>query len=70
MLFDTGTELQLHHPDQDIRVILTERGQQTGSFTQFRFESREEAKQPSSLKEKLIPPRDEKGGLSIDWDEV
>jgi hypothetical protein len=70
MLFDSGDELQLHHPKQDIRVLLTERGQQTGSFTQFRFESKQEAEKPTPLKERLSPPPEEKSGLSIDWDEL
>ncbi len=69
LLFNTGVELQLHHPEQDIRIVLSERGQETGSFTQYRFETREEAKKPTPLKEKLSPPREE-GGLSIDWDEL
>lgn len=70
MLFDTGAELQLHHPQHEIRIILSERGQETGSFTQYRFETKEEAQQAIPLKEKLVAPDKEKGGLSIDWDEL
>ncbi|MCW8919065.1 MAG: hypothetical protein OQL08_09670 [Gammaproteobacteria bacterium] len=67
LLFEVGMELQLHHPEQDIRIVLVERGQQTGSFTQFRFESKAEAKQQVDLKKKLTPPGDQ-AGLSIDWE--
>lgn len=67
LLFEAGMELQLHHPEQDIRILLSERGQQTGSFAQFRFETRAEAQQQITLKEKLKEP-EEKSGLSIDWE--
>ncbi len=70
MLFNTRDELQLHHPERDIRVLLTERVQQTGSFSQFRFESKHETNKPAPLKERLSPPPKEKSGLSIDWDEL
>ncbi|MEN8168950.1 MAG: hypothetical protein ABFS08_01835 [Pseudomonadota bacterium] len=69
LLFEVGMELQLHHPDQDIRIVLSERGQETGSFAQFRFETKAEAKQQVTLREKLTPLREEEG-LSIDWDEL
>ncbi len=70
MLFDTGAELQLHHPEHEIRIVLSERGQETGSFTQFRFETREETQRPIPLKEKLATLEKEKSELSIDWDEL
>ena len=70
MLFDTGVELQLHNPEHEIRIVLSERGQETGSFTQYRFETRQEAQKPVPLKEKLAAPEMEKSGLSIDWDEL
>ena len=70
MLFETGTKLQLHHPQQDIYVVLTERGQQTGSFTQFRFESQGVAQKPKPKPEPVEPVAEEKGGLSINWDDI
>lgn len=69
MLFEVGAELQLHHPQQDIRIVLTARGQDTGCFTQFRYTTKGDAKQPAPLKERLSPSA-EKPGLSIDWDQL
>lgn len=70
MLFETGGELQLHHPEQDIRIVLTKRGQETGSFAQYRFETKAEAQRPAPLKEKLAPTPEQKDGLSINWDDL
>jgi hypothetical protein len=70
MLFKTGVELQLHHPEQDIRILLTARGQETGSFSQFRFETKEELEKPAPLKEKLAPQPEKTDGLSINWDDI
>jgi hypothetical protein len=69
LLFKTGMELQLQHPEQDIRIVLTERGQETGRFTQYRFEIKAQQQQTMTLKEKISPPRDN-GELSIDWDDL
>jgi hypothetical protein len=67
LIFEVGMELQIHHPEQDIRSVLSERLQQSGSFTQFRFESRTEVQQKRKVKERLTEAS-EKKGLSIDWD--
>lgn len=70
MLFETGTELQLHHPENDVRIVLTKRSQQTGSFAQYRFEIRGNTKKAAPVKEKIAPPTETYGGLSINWDEL
>jgi hypothetical protein len=70
MLFETGAELQLHHPQQDIRIVLTERAQETGSFAQYRFETKAEAQRATPLKEKLAPTPAKGEGLSINWDDL
>jgi hypothetical protein len=68
LLFEVGMELQLHHPEQDIRVRLSARGEQTGCFVQYRFESKNETQQ-QPLKERLADP-DEVAGLRIDWERL
>lgn len=68
LLFEVGMELQLHHPEQDIRLVLSARGEQTGCFAQYRFESKTEAEQ-QPLKERLADP-DEMAALRIDWERL
>jgi hypothetical protein len=69
LLFERGAELQLHHAENDIRVMLTKREQQTGSFAQFRFESRGKVQKAVAV-EQEPPSQEEKGGLSINWDDL
>jgi hypothetical protein len=67
LLFEVGMELQLHHPEQDIRLVLSERGQQTGSFSQYRFETKKEVQQQVTTKKQLTESR-EQTGFNIDWE--
>ena len=67
MLFKTDMELQLHHPEQDIRIVLCERIQETGSFTQFRYRTKSETPHPPVMKDSK-PSAQPPGDLSIDWE--
>ena len=69
MLFDVGAELQLHHPQYDLRIVLTERRETSGSFAQYGFETRGEVAKSTPLKETPVSGG-ESHGLSINWDEL
>lgn len=70
MLFETGTELQLHHPEHDIRIKLVERGQHTGSFTQYRFDTLAEMEQYRPAIKVPSEGAEVKDDLSIDWEDL
>ncbi len=62
-LFRSGMELQLHHSEQDVRLHLSRHTQETGCFSQFRFESKEQQQQTP-------PTISKEDGPHFNWDEL